>query len=370
MAIAYQTPLPAPYPSLTEQELRERIQSVRSFFGKKLVVLAHHYQRPEIVELSDVRGDSLQLAQYAAQQTEADYIVFCGVHFMAEGADILKTGNQVVVLPDLGAGCDMADMADADDVIEAWEQLVEVVGHESIMPVTYVNSTAALKAFVAKKGGVICTSSNAGKIVDWALKERKILFFYPDQHLGRNTAKKLGIPLESMNLWNPKKPYGGLEKENILNTKVMLWQGCCPVHMMFSSKQIDTIRAKDPEFKIISHPECSMEVVDKSDCAGSTDFIVKTIAASPAGSKWAVGTELNLVNRIAKENPDKTIVSINPFMCLCGTMNRIDLPHLTWALEQIKAGTPKNVITVQEPDRTLAKQALARMLEMSVTLSK
>jgi quinolinate synthase len=365
MTIAYQTPLPAPYPTLAEQEMRDRIQSVRSYFGKKLVVLAHHYQRPEIVELSDVRGDSLQLAQFAAMQTDADYIVFCGVHFMAEGADILKKGNQVVVLPDLGAGCDMADMADADDVMEAWEQLKEIVGHESIMPVTYVNSTAALKAFVAKHGGVICTSSNAAKIVDWALKERKILFFYPDQHLGRNTAKKLGISLESISLWDPKKPYGGLSSSQIISTKVMLWQGCCPVHMMFSAKQIDLIRAKDSEFKVISHPECSMEVVDKSDYSGSTDFIVKTIAASPSGSKWAVGTELNLVNRIAKENSDKTIISINPFMCLCGTMNRIDLPHLTWALEQIKLGIPKNVITVQEPDRSLAKQALVRMLEMS-----
>lgn len=370
MPIAFQSPLPVPYPTLTEQEMYKRIQIVRSYFGKKLVVLAHHYQRPEIVELSDVRGDSLQLAQYAAQQTEADYIVFCGVHFMAEGTDILKTGNQVVVLPDLGAGCDMADMADIDDVEEAWNQFIEVIGHESIMPVTYVNSTASLKAFVAKKGGIICTSSNALKIVDWALQERKILFFYPDQHLGRNTAKKLGISLEHMNLWDPKKPYGGLQKEQILNTKVMLWKGCCPVHMMFNAKQIDTIRMKDPDFKIISHPECSMEVVDKSDFSGSTDFIVKTIAASANGSKWAVGTELNLVNRIAKENPNKTIISINPFMCLCGTMNRIDLPHLTWALEQIKQGTPKNVITVQEPVRSLAKQALERMLKMSVSFAK
>lgn len=368
MAIAYQAPLPAPYPMLSEQEMRKRIQAVRSHYGKKLVILAHHYQRPEIVELSDVRGDSLQLAQYAAKQAEADYIVFCGVHFMAEGADILKTGQQIIVLPDLGAGCDMADMAEADDVSTAWDELVEVLGHESIMPVTYVNSSAALKAFVASKQGLICTSSNAAKIVDWALKEKKVLFFYPDQHLGRNTAKKLGIPLEQMSLWNPKKPYGGLEKNKILHTKVMLWEGCCPVHMMFTAKQIDQIRIKDPEFKIISHPECAMDVVDKSDCVGSTDFIVKTIMASPAGSKWAVGTELNLVNRIAKENPDKTIISINPFMCLCGTMNRIDLPHLTWALEQIKQGTPQNIIRVQEPERTLAKQALNRMLEMSKSL--
>ncbi|KAB8028111.1 quinolinate synthase NadA [Fluviispira multicolorata] len=368
MTISYQMPLPAPYPSLSIEEMRLRIQSVRDHFGKKLVILAHHYQRPEIVELSDIRGDSLQLAQYAASQKDADYIVFCGVHFMAEGSDILKRGNQTIVLPDLGAGCDMADMADADDVEEAFEQLIDVVGHESIMPVTYINSTAALKAFVAKKGGMICTSSNAHKIVSWALKERKILFFYPDQHLGRNTAKQLGISPNNMNIWNPKKPFGGLEKENIKQTQVMLWQGCCPVHMMFSAKQIDLIRAKDPEYKIISHPECSMEVVDKSDFAGSTDFIVKTIANSPSGSKWAVGTELNLVNRIAKENPDKSVISINPFMCLCGTMNRIDLPHLTWALEEIAKGTAKNVIEVHEPTRSLAKQALLRMLEMSIKL--
>jgi quinolinate synthase len=368
MTIAFQPPLPAPYPNLTESEMLKRISDVRRYFGKKLVILAHHYQRPEIVELSDIRGDSLQLAQYAARQSEANCIVVCGVHFMAEGADILKTGQQIVVLPDLGAGCDMADMADVDDVVEAWEQLVETVGHESIMPVTYINSSAALKAFVAQKGGVVCTSSNAPKIVEWALRERKILFFYPDQHLGRNTAKKLGIPMEQMSLWNPKKAYGGLDKNKIKDTTIMLWQGCCPVHMMFTIKQIDQIRAKDPEFKIISHPECAMEVVDKSDFSGSTDFIVKTIAASPSGSKWAVGTELNLVNRIAKENADKTVVSLNPFMCLCGTINRIDLPHLTWALEQIRLGTPQNVIAVSEPQRSLAKQTLVRMLNMSHTV--
>ncbi|BBH54169.1 quinolinate synthase NadA [Fluviispira sanaruensis] len=368
MSITYQMPLPEPYPSLSIEEMKERIQKIRIKFGKKLVILAHHYQRPEIVELSDIRGDSLQLAQYAASQKDADYIVFCGVHFMAEGSDILKRGEQIIVLPDLGAGCDMADMADADDVEEAFAQLIEIVGHDSIMPVTYINSTAALKAFVAQKGGIICTSSNAHKIVDWALKERKILFFYPDQHLGRNTAKQLGIPLEKIKIWNPKKPYGGLDKTEIKMTQVMLWQGCCPVHMMFSAKQIATIRAKDPEYKIIAHPECSMEVVDQADFSGSTDFIVRTIAQSPKGSKWAVGTELNLVNRIAKENPDKSVVSINPFMCLCGTMNRIDLPHLTWALEEIEKGTPKNIIEVHEPVRSLARQALIRMLEMSVKL--
>jgi quinolinate synthase len=284
---------------------------------------------------------------------------------MAESADILKTASQKVILPDLGAGCDLADAADDDDVARAWDELVEVVGHENILPITYVNSTAALKAFVGSKNGIVCTSSNAAKVVQFALDQNKLLFFYPDEHLGRNTSKKLGIPLSKMGLWNPKKPYGGLTAEDILKQKVFLWKGCCPVHQMFTSKQIDSIREKHPEFKIIVHPECSMEVVDKSDLNGSTDFIVKTIAASPAGSHWAVGTELNLVNRLAKENADKTVVSINPFMCLCGTMNRIDLKHLSWALDNIEQGHPQNVITVGEPHRTLAKQALSRMLDIS-----
>ncbi len=361
----YQAPLPAPYPTLTEEELRQRIQAARAKLGKDCVLLAHHYQRPEIVELSDYRGDSLQLARFAASNEQAKYVIFCGVHFMAETADILKPGNQTVVLPDLGAGCDLADAADADDVIQAWDDAVEMLGHADIMPITYVNSTAALKSFVGSKNGVVCTSSNADKIVRHALDNHKILFFYPDEHLGRNTAKKLGIPLAHMQLWDPKKPQGGLTKEELKETRVLLWKGCCPVHQMFTAKQIDVIRAKDPEFKIISHPECSMEVVDKSDFAGSTDFIVKSITNSPAGSKWAVGTELNLVNRIAKENPDKTIVSINPFMCLCGTMNRIDLKHLAWALDNIVEGHPQNVIAVGEPDRFLAKKSLSRMLEMS-----
>ena len=361
----YQPPLPSLYSSLSLDELYKRIQFVREKLGKKLVLLAHHYQRPEIVEISDIRGDSLQLARFAAENTQAEFIVFCGVHFMAETADILKTESQTVILPDLGAGCDLADAADADDVVRAWDELVEMVGHESILPITYINSTAALKSFVGSKNGVVCTSSNAPKIVKHALENNKILFFYPDEHLGRNTAKKLGIPVPDMALWNPKKSYGGLTKEDLKTTRVLLWKGCCPVHQMFTAKQIDVIRTKDPEFKIIVHPECAMEVVDKSDLAGSTDFIVKTIANSPPGSKWAVGTELNLVNRLAKENADKAVVSINPFMCLCGTMNRIDLQHLCWALDNISQGKPENIIVVNEPERSFAKVALNRMLEMS-----
>jgi quinolinate synthase len=361
----YQQPLPAPYPSLDEAACVARIQSARAALGKRAVILTHHYQRPEIVALGDVRGDSLKLAQYAAAQEEAEFIVYCGVHFMAESADILKRGNQKVILPDLGAGCDMADMADADDVEEAWDELVEALGHDSIMPVTYINSTAALKAFVGSKGGVCCTSTNAARIIEWALSERKVLFFFPDQHLGRNTCKASGIPLSQMALWEPGKPLGGLPLERVLDSRVMLWRGHCPVHAMFTVKQIENLRAKDAAFKVISHPECAMEVVDASDAIGSTEFIVNTIAASPAGSKWAVGTEMNLVNRIALENPGKTVVSINPFMCLCGTMNRIDLPHLAWALESVVAGNPVNVIAVDEPSRTLARGTLDRMLAMS-----
>jgi quinolinate synthase len=361
----YQQPLPAPYPTLTDDELKQRILEAKRVLGEKVVVLTHHYQRPEIVQIGDMRGDSLKLAQYAAAQEKAEYIVYCGVHFMAESADILKRGKQTVILPDMGAGCDMADMADADDVEFAWNELVETLGHDSIMPVTYINSTAALKAFVGQKGGIVCTSSNAEKIVGWALKERKALFFFPDQHLGRNTCKKMGFAPESMVLWKPAKILGGNTVERIRDTRIFLWEGHCPVHAMFTLRQIDQLRAQDPEVKIISHPECPMEVVDKSDAVGSTEFIVKTIAESPAGSKWAVGTEMNLVNRIAAENPDKSVVSLNKYMCLCGTMNRIDLAHLAWAMDSVVAGRPVNVISVSEPTRSLAQSALTRMLSMS-----
>ena len=362
----YQTPLPALYRSLSSHELEERIKIARTHLGTKLIILAHHYQRPEIVALSDYRGDSLKLAQFAAKESQCDFIVYCGVHFMAESADILKRGQEIVILPDMGAGCDMADMADADDVEQAWNELVSALGHEDIMPVTYVNSTAALKAFVGEKGGIVCTSTNAAEIITWALKQRKALFFYPDQHLGRNTCKRLGIPLSDMKLWTPKKILGGLTLEEAQKTKIFLWAGHCPVHMMFTAKQIDILKEKDPEIKIISHPECAMEVVDKSDYVGSTEYIVKTIEKSAPGSKWAVGTELNLVNRIAKENPGKKVVSINPFMCLCGTMNRIDLSHLSWAIDNILSGQLQNVITVEEPIRSQAKIALQRMLDLSL----
>lgn len=363
----YQQPLPVPYPTLSPEECTSRIQAVRQALGSTLVVVAHHYQRPEIVALSDIRGDSLLLAQFAARQREAQFIVFCGVHFMAESTDILKPGDQTVILPDLGAGCDMADMADASDVAAAWDEMVTALGHEDVIPVTYINSTAALKAFVATKGGVVCTSSNAQKVLRWALDRGQKVFFFPDQHLGRNTAKAMGFdPKMDMALWDPKKNLGGITPDHLKKIHILLWAGHCPVHQMFSLRQAQKLRDERPEMRLIVHPECPMEVVDLADDVGSTEFIVKTIAASPAGSQWAVGTEMNLVNRIAQENPDKTVVSLNPYMCLCGTMNRIDLSHLAWTLESLAAGHPQNVIVVREPVRSLAKQALDRMLELSV----
>jgi quinolinate synthase len=364
----YQQPLPAPYPQLTDAACEERIRQARKELGSQVVVLAHHYQRPEIVAFGDFRGDSLKLAQLAASQTEARYIVYCGVHFMAESADILKPGQQTVVLPDLGAGCDMADMAEAPDVADAWAELLETYPGAPVVPVTYINSTAALKAFVGEREGYVCTSSNAAKIVTRALEqagpEGKV-FFFPDQHLGRNTCRALGIPLERIKLWDPELPLGGLGVEELKSARVLLWKGHCPVHMMFTAKQVEALRAKDPQVRIIAHPECSMDVVGLADDVGSTEFIVSRIAASPPGSSWAVGTEMNLVRRIAMENPDKKVVSINPYMCLCGTMNRIDLPHLAWAMERLVAGEPVNVIAVHDPVRTLARRALDRMLELS-----
>ncbi len=361
----YQPPLPSPYPNLSETELLARIHAARKSLGEEVVILTHHYQRPEVVPLGDAIGDSLKLAQFAASQTRAKYIVFCGVHFMAESADILKTGNQVVILPDLGAGCDMADMADVDMVSKAWDDIVPVVGEENIIPVTYVNCTAALKAFVGLKGGIVCTSTNAQKIITWAFQQRKRIIFFPDQHLGRNTCYKMGIPLPEMRIWDPALVQGGLSKEDIVSTRVFLWKGHCPVHLQFTSQQVDALRVKYPNIQIIVHPECDISVVEKSDFSGSTEYIVKMVSDSPAGTHWGVATEANLVARLAKENPDKTVESVNRFKCLCSTMNRIDLKHLSWTLDNIVAGTPQNIISVSEPTRSFAKQALLRMLQMS-----
>lgn len=361
----YQKPIPSEYTSATPGELTQRVEQAKTELGSDVVILTHHYQRPEIVKLGHIRGDSLKLAQWAAAQNQSRYVVFCGVHFMAESADILKSSDQQVILPDLGAGCDMADMAEAVDVEASWEQLVETLGHEQVIPITYINSTAALKAFVGKKGGVVCTSTNAKKILTWALNQSKKVFFFPDQHLGRNTAKAMGIDLADVKLWKPSRMLGGLSASEISNAKVLLWEGHCPVHALFTVKQIEKLRKSESDFKIISHPECAMEVVDLSDYVGSTEYIVKTIENSPAGTKWAVGTEIHLIERIAQENPTKTVVSLNPYQCLCGTMNRIDLPHLAWSLDNLVKGKPENVITVSDDLKPYAKQTLDLMLELS-----
>lgn len=356
-----QVELPSHYANLTEEEMRQRITAIKEKMGNRLFLPTHHYQKDEVVDFSDATGDSLQLAQVAAQNTEAEYIVFCGVHFMAETADILTKEEQVVILPDMRAGCSMADMADIYQTERAWEELQKVFG-DTIIPLTYVNSTAAIKAFVGKHEGATVTSSNAEKMVTWAFTQKSRLLFLPDQHLGRNTAFALGVPLEKMAVWDPinnKLEYEG----NVEDVQVILWKGHCSVHENFTVKNIEQIRKNKPDMKVIVHPECSREVVAKSDDSGSTKHIIDVIEAAPAGSKWAVGTEMNLVNRLAKNHPDKEIISLNPFMCPCLTMNRIDLPHLLWTLESLEAGVVVNQIKVDKEVAKYAILALERMLE-------
>lgn len=355
--------LPERYQTLTESEMKERVMEIKNKFGGKLFMPGHHYQKDEVIEFADARGDSLKLARICADQKDAKYIVFCGVHFMAETADMLTSDEQIVILPDMRAGCSMADMADIDQTERGWKIMQDALG-DTILPLTYVNSTAAIKAFVGKNGGATVTSGNAKKMLQWAFTQKERILFLPDQHLGRNTAYDLGIPLDQMAVWDPidnRFEYDG----NINNVKVILWKGHCSVHEKFNTKHIENLRKRDPEMKIIVHPECLYDVVQASDLAGSTNFIIKTIEASPPGSKWAIGTEMNLVNRIIAENPDKEIVSLNPFLCPCLTMNRIDLPHLLWALEKLEQGEVVNQIVVPPEINEYAVLALDRMLELS-----
>ncbi|MFC4546561.1 quinolinate synthase NadA [Paenactinomyces guangxiensis] len=356
-----QNQLPEVYRNLPGRELDERIWNAKQRLGKDLVILGHHYQRDDVIQFADFRGDSLKLARIGAQQREAKYIVFCGVHFMAETADTLAAEGQTVILPDLKAGCSMADMADIEDVEEAWEEIQEQFG-DTVIPVTYVNSTAAIKAFVGRHGGTTCTSSNAKEVLEWAFSQKKRILFLPDQHLGRNTAYKMGIPLEQMVIWSPGSGQFEDVKGDMQEVRMILWKGHCSVHQKFTPEQIQSVRKRDPEMKVIVHPECCFEVVQMADCAGSTDFIIKTISAAPAGSRWAVGTEVNLVQRLARENPKQHIVLLSTTMCPCLTMNRIDRPHLLWALESILEGNPINRITVDEETAHWSKVALDRML--------
>jgi quinolinate synthase len=351
--------LPSKYREMTPEEMKERVRKIKEKLGSDLFIPGHHYQKDEVIEFADATGDSLQLAQ-AAANTTASYIVFCGVHFMAETADILTKPDQVVVLPDMRAGCSMADMADIHQTERAWEKLVKVFG-ETMLPLTYVNSTAAIKAFCGARGGATVTSSNAHKMVEWAFTQKERILFLPDQHLGRNTAYDLGIPLNEMAVWNPitdELEYDG----DPADVKVILWKGHCSVHEKFTVANIEHLRETKPDMNIIVHPECTREVVELSDLTGSTKYIIETIEKAPSGSKWAIGTEMNLVNRIIQQHPDKEIVSLNPNMCPCLTMNRIDLPHLLWALESIDEGKIINQISVTEDVAENAIYALDKML--------
>jgi quinolinate synthase len=347
-----------------EEVLLDRIALRKKELGNQLLILGHHYQQDSIYSFADITGDSLKLAKYAASAPDKKYIIFCGVHFMAESADILTTDEQIVMLPDLRAGCPMADMATSDEVAWAWEELAGIMAAQTIVPVTYVNSSALIKAFVGRHGGSVCTSSNAERVLTWALQRGDKVFFFPDEHLGRNSAYALGIPAEEVVLWRQGEPLGGNTADALHKARVLLWNGYCTVHMQFSAAHVAMWRKRDPAIRIIVHPECRHEVVAGADLYGSTETIIKTIDAAPAGSHWAVGTEINLVNRLSKQHPDKEIHSLAPFQCLCSTMYRIKPGYLLWVLDNLAAGRIVNRITVDKKTADLARIALDRMLEI------
>ncbi len=340
----------------------ERIARARERLGRSVVILGHHYQRDEVIKFADFRGDSLKLSQQAAASS-AEFIVFCGVHFMAESADVLRQPHQQVILPDLNAGCSMADMAELGQVELCWEELEEVLG-EPVVPVTYMNSSAAIKAFVGRHGGSVCTSSNAARVFEWAFGQGRRVLFLPDEHLGRNTAYRFGIPLDQMVVWDPHRELGGNTPEALRRARVILWKGYCSVHQRFTPEQVDAARQADPRVRVIVHPECRFEVVQKADFVGSTEKIIETVRAGEPGSSWAVGTEIHLVNRLAKELPDRRVVSLDPHVCVCTTMFRISPQHLCWALENLVEGQVVNRIAVEEQTRRWARVALERMLEL------
>ena len=352
-------------PAASDPQLVDRAQVARKALGSKAMVLGHHYQRDEVIAFADIRGDSFKLAQAAADNSAAEFIFFCGVHFMAESADILTTKNQKVILPDLAAGCSMADMATASQVADCWQVLEKLGVAKKTIPITYMNSSAAIKAFTGKNHGAVCTSSNAARAMKWAFEKGEKILFLPDQHLGRNTAVlSLGLTLADCVIYNPWKPNGGLTDEQIKNAKVILWRGHCSVHGRFTVKNIDDVRVKLSGVKVLVHPECQHDVVSNADVVGSTEMIIKTVSDSPAGSKWAIGTELNLVQRLANENPDKQIVFLDKAVCYCSTMNRIDLPHLVWAMESLVSGRLINQIKVEDEVAKYAKVALDQMLAL------
>jgi len=391
MPLAWQQPLPSIYGELSDAELRIRIAQAKETLGKRLVILGHHYQQDAVIEFADFVGDSFELSRKAAEQKEIEFVVFCGVHFMAESADILTDESVRVVLPDMGAGCSMADMANIDQTIECWEQLKETCPDQLVVPITYMNSSAAIKAFVGEHGGAVCTSSNCRNVLEWALKggaavggrgsevgdasdprptthnpHIKILFF-PDQHLGRNTAHAMGYPLDKMVVWDPREALGGNDEARLREAHFVLWKGHCSVHQLFRPEHVDQVRQQHPGMKVIVHPECRFEVVQKADLVGSTAYIVKQIESAPPGSAWAVGTEAHLVNRLKHDHPEQEIIVLSDCQCLCTTMYRIDLPHLCWALENLVEGKVVNEIKVDSNTRKWATVALERMLAIKGT---
>ncbi|MEI7798040.1 MAG: quinolinate synthase NadA [Actinomycetes bacterium] len=356
---------PGELPAVSDPNLVERARAARKALGSRAFVLGHHYQRDEVIEFADVMGDSFKLAKDAAARPEAEFIIFCGVHFMAESADILTNDSQKVILPDLAAGCSMADMANSEQVAQCWDALTAAGVADKTIPVTYMNSSAAIKAFTGEHGGTVCTSSNAKTAMEWALEKGEKVLFLPDQHLGRNTAVlQLGLSLDDCAVWNPWKENGGLTDAQIKRARILLWRGHCSVHGRFTVDSVNEVRARIPGVKVLVHPECQYEVVSAADVVGSTESIIKTVAQSPAGSKWAVGTELNLVRRLAANNPDKEIVFLDKTVCYCSTMNRIDLPHLVWVMESLVQGRLLNQITVDPKIAKYAKIALDQMLAL------
>ncbi|MEX1041002.1 MAG: quinolinate synthase NadA [Pirellulaceae bacterium] len=365
-----------PYRSLANEELIARIEAIRADLGSQLMILGHHYQQDEVIALADLRGDSYQLSKMAAESSDCRHIIFCGVHFMAETADILanrpdqvaqRGGERITVtLPDMAAGCSMADMAAIGQVEDAWEDMAEVIETEDITPVTYINSAASLKAFVGKHGGIVCTSSNAAAALKWAFNRTGRVLFFPDQHLGRNTALTMGITEDQMPVWNPHAPeLGGNTEAALRQSKVILWQGHCSVHQMFKAEHVHAFRENHPGIQILVHPECMREVNDLADVSGSTGKIIETVRKAPAGTKWAIGTELHLVNRLKEEHPEQEIHFLSPVVCMCATMYRIDLAHLCWCLDNLVAGTPVNTIRVDDETAQWSLVALERMLEVS-----
>ena len=361
---------PGDLPPVSDHSLVERATAAKAALGNRVFILGHHYQRDEVIAFADVTGDSFKLAREAAARPDAEYIVFCGVHFMAESADILTADNQSVVLPDLDAGCSMADMANIAQVEDAWDVLIDAGIADITVPVTYMNSTAAIKAFTGRHGGTVCTSSNAKTALEWAFKQGQKVLFMPDQHLGRNTAVlEMGMSLDDCVVFNPHKPNGGLTTAQLQDARMILWRGHCSVHGRFTPEKVDEIREKVPGVKVLVHPECTHEVVLKADLVGSTEFIISTIASAPPGSSWAIGTELNLVRRLALAHPDKAITYLDSTVCYCSTMNRIDLPHLVSSLEDLVAGNVRNVITVDPQVTHWAQVALERMLELPAAVA-